>query len=101
MPFLVRAGLVSDPPLADARANLEAATPLIQERINTLSDAVDLLAFLFIADAKLTIAPTTRVWLRSPVRRWPLPPLRWQLSRRSRPPRSKPPCAPPWWKGSA
>ena len=56
VPFFVRAGLVSDPPLPDERAILEAATPLIQERMNTLAEAVDLLAFLFVADAKLTRA---------------------------------------------
>jgi glutamyl-tRNA synthetase len=36
---------------------LIAATPLIQERINTLSEAVDLLAFLFAPDDKITIQP--------------------------------------------
>ena len=36
VPFLVRAGLVSDPPLPDERELLAAATPLVQERMNTL-----------------------------------------------------------------
>ena len=57
VPFLVAAGLVSDPPLPDERERLLAATPLIQERINTLSEAVDLLAFLFQPDDKITIRP--------------------------------------------
>ena len=52
MPFLAAAGLVSDPPLPAEQERLQAATPLIQERINTLSEAVGLLAFLF--------RPTTR-----------------------------------------
>ena len=42
-------------PLSGKR--LAAATPLIQERINTLSEAVGLLAFLFLPDDKITIAP--------------------------------------------
>jgi glutamyl-tRNA synthetase len=57
VPFLVAAGLVNDPPLPGQRERLLAATPLIQERINTLSEAVDLLAFLFAPDDKITIRP--------------------------------------------
>ena len=56
-PFLVRAGLVSDPPLPDEQDLLAAAAPLVQERINTLSEAVDLLAFLFRSDDQLEIDP--------------------------------------------
>ena len=57
VPFLVGAGLVSDPPLPEERARLVAATPLIQERIATLSEAVELLRFLFTADDAITIEP--------------------------------------------
>jgi glutamyl-tRNA synthetase len=57
VPFLVRSGLVSDPPLPDEQRLLAAATPLVQERINTLSEAVDLLGFLFIEDDALEIDP--------------------------------------------
>ncbi len=57
VPFFVAAGLVSDPPLPDERALLAAATPLVQERIQTLSEAVDMLAFLFTADESLAIDP--------------------------------------------
>jgi glutamyl-tRNA synthetase len=56
-PFLAAAGLISQPPLPAERDRLTAATPLIQERINTLSDAVGLLAFLFLPDDKINIAP--------------------------------------------
>ncbi len=52
---LVAAGLVSDPPLADERALLDAATPLVQERINTLSEAVELLRFLFTPDERIVV----------------------------------------------
>jgi glutamyl-tRNA synthetase len=57
VPFFVAAGLVSDPPLPDERALLAAATPLVQERIQTLSEAVDMLVFLFTADESLAIDP--------------------------------------------
>ena len=57
VPFLARAGLISDPPLPAQWDRLQEATPLIQERINTLSEAVDLLAFLFTEDARLEIDP--------------------------------------------
>jgi glutamyl-tRNA synthetase len=57
VPFLAAAGLVKDPPLPGQHERLLAATPLIQERINTLSEAVDLLAFLFQPDDKITIQP--------------------------------------------
>ena len=49
--------MISEPPLPAERDKLAAATPLIQERINTLSEAVGLLAFLFLPDDKITIAP--------------------------------------------
>ncbi len=57
VPFLVRAGLVADPPTPDQQERLEAATPLIQERISTLSEAVEMLAFLFRRDADILIEP--------------------------------------------
>ena len=57
VPFLAAAGLIRQPPLPAELDRLAAATPLIQERINTLSEAVGLLAFLFLRDDKITIAP--------------------------------------------
>jgi glutamyl-tRNA synthetase len=57
VPFLAAAGLISDPPGPEQRDRLAAATPLIQERINTLSEAIGMLAFLFLPDDKITIAP--------------------------------------------
>ena len=56
LPFLVAAGLIGDPPSSEEHGRLAAATPLIQERINTLSEAVGMLAFLFLPDDKITIA---------------------------------------------
>jgi glutamyl-tRNA synthetase len=57
VPFFAAAGLISDPPRPAEHDRLAAATPLIQERINTLSEAVGMLAFLFLPDDKITIAP--------------------------------------------
>jgi glutamyl-tRNA synthetase len=57
VPFLAGAGLISDPPLPHERSRLVAATPLIQERITTLSEAVELLRFLFTDDHDITIEP--------------------------------------------
>jgi glutamyl-tRNA synthetase len=57
VPFLVRAGLVSDPPRPAEQERLEAATPLIQERISTLSEAVEMLGFLFLPDQSIVIEP--------------------------------------------
>ncbi|HET8561506.1 MAG TPA: glutamate--tRNA ligase [Marmoricola sp.] len=47
VPFLAGAGLVSDPPTDDQRRRLDAAMPLVHERINTLAESVDMLGFLF------------------------------------------------------
>jgi glutamyl-tRNA synthetase len=56
IPFFAAAGLIGEPARPGEHDRLAAATPLIQERINTLSEAVSLLAFLFLPDDKITIA---------------------------------------------
>jgi glutamyl-tRNA synthetase len=48
IPFLVEAGLVEDPVADEQRHLLDAAMPLVHERINTLSEAVPMLGFLFV-----------------------------------------------------
>lgn len=55
VPFLVRAGLVTDPPQDDELARLRGATPLIKERLNTCSDVVGKVAFLFTPDEQIEI----------------------------------------------
>lgn len=45
--YLSLAGIISDPPTQKQSEVLAAAAPLIQERITVLSEAVDMLAFLF------------------------------------------------------
>ena len=51
LPFLQRAGLVADPPTAEDRALLTAAAPLVQERMTTLGECVEMLGFLFADEA--------------------------------------------------
>ena len=54
LPFLKDAGVVSDP-VSDADAQLlELAMPLIAERMNKLTEAVDMLGFLFVDEAEFT-----------------------------------------------
>ncbi|MBA3528578.1 MAG: glutamate--tRNA ligase, partial [Propionibacteriaceae bacterium] len=57
VPFLVAARLVDNPPRPEEKELLLAATPLVQERINTLSEVVDMLRFLFVADYQIQIEP--------------------------------------------
>jgi glutamyl-tRNA synthetase len=54
-PFLQQAGLVGDPPTADEAQLVEAAAPLIQERIASLAQVPAMLAFLF--GKTFTVAP--------------------------------------------
>ncbi|GAA4691022.1 glutamate--tRNA ligase [Nocardioides conyzicola] len=58
LPFLKRAGVVSDP-VSDADAELlELAMPLVAERINKLTEAVDMLGFLFVDEAAFAVDAT-------------------------------------------
>jgi len=50
LPFLHAAGLVTDPPTAEHQAVLDAAMPLVAERMNKLTESVDLLAFLLVEE---------------------------------------------------
>ncbi len=51
LPFLVAAGLVADPPTDAQRTVLDAAMPLVAERMNKLTESVDMLAFLLVDEA--------------------------------------------------
>lgn len=55
VPFLARAGLVSDPLNEEQQRLLTGVVPLIRERINTLSEVIDMAGFLFLRDDELTI----------------------------------------------
>jgi glutamyl-tRNA synthetase len=57
LPYLKAAGVVSDP-LNDADAQLlEQAMPLVAERINKLTESVDMLGFLFVDEADFVVDP--------------------------------------------
>jgi glutamyl-tRNA synthetase len=57
LPFLKEAGVVSDP-VSDADAQLlEQAMPLVAERINKLTEAVEMLDFLFVEETAFTVDP--------------------------------------------
>ena len=55
VPYFVTDGLVADPPTPEQHALLAAVTPLVQERIQTLHEAVGLVSFLFVGDRDLVI----------------------------------------------
>jgi glutamyl-tRNA synthetase len=57
IPFLQGAGLVSDPVSDEQRALLDAAMPLVGERINKLTEAVDMLGFLLVDEAAFARDP--------------------------------------------
>lgn len=57
VPFLAGAGVLPAEPSAAQLATLQAAVPLVQERMNTLSESVDMLGFLFVDEDAFTIDP--------------------------------------------
>ena len=57
VPFLAQAGVLPAEPTAEQKAVLRAAVPLVQERMNTLDESVDMLGFLFVDDANFAIDP--------------------------------------------
>jgi glutamyl-tRNA synthetase len=54
VPFLAESGLVDEPISQDQRRLLDAAMPLVHERINTLSESVPMLGFLFVEEESFT-----------------------------------------------
>ncbi len=57
VPYLADAGLVGEVPSDQELALLAAATPLVNERITVLSEAVEMLAFLFVSEDGFTVDP--------------------------------------------
>jgi glutamyl-tRNA synthetase len=57
LPFLKQAGVVGDPVHDSDAQLLELAMPLVCERINKLTEAVDMLGFLFVDEADFTRDP--------------------------------------------
>jgi glutamyl-tRNA synthetase len=65
-PFLAGAGLVAEPP-APAQAELIAAgAPLIQPRIGKLTEAAEMLWFLFVSEAEFAIDPEAAASVQTP-----------------------------------
>ena len=102
LPFLKEAGVVADPvPDADAQL-LELAMPLVAERINKLTEAADMLGFLFVDEAAFERDPDRRreAARRDRARRRPGGVRRPRRARTSgRPPRSRTRCRPRWSTG--
>ena len=57
LPFLQRSGLAADPPTAAQAAMTEAACPLVQERVSQLTEAADMLGFLFVPQDEFGVNP--------------------------------------------
>ena len=60
VPFFQKADLIADPPTAQQLEKLTEATPLVHERMTLLTEAVDMLRFLFIADDDFVIDKADR-----------------------------------------
>jgi glutamyl-tRNA synthetase len=57
VPYLRKAGLLGEELTAEQRATLAAAAPLVQERMGTLAESVDMLGFLLVAEEHFTRDP--------------------------------------------
>jgi len=57
LPFLQRSGLAADPPTAAQAALTQAACPLVQTRVSQLTEAADLLGFLFVPQDEFAVNP--------------------------------------------
>lgn len=60
-PYLQAAGVVADPVTADEGELLDKAMPLVNERINKLTEAVDMLGFLFSAQVEYDEADVAKL----------------------------------------
>ena len=60
VPYFQTAGLISDPPTEQQLGRLAAATPLVHERMTLLTEAVDMLRFLFVSNKEFTIDEADR-----------------------------------------
>jgi glutamyl-tRNA synthetase len=59
-PYLTGAGLLADPPTAEQQQVLASIAPLAQERMVVLSEAVGLLAFLFVDEVEIDPAAAAK-----------------------------------------
>ncbi len=66
LPVLQAAGVIATPASAAQVALLEAATPLVHERMKLLSEAIEMVGFLFIDDAAFEIDPASAAKVLGP-----------------------------------
>lgn len=66
IPYLQRAGSIGDEVTAGDRDMVEAAAPLIHERVTTLSEAAAMLAFLFVPEDDFVVDPAEGALLVTP-----------------------------------
>jgi glutamyl-tRNA synthetase len=64
VPYLAVDGLISDPPTEQQLGLLDAAAPLVQERMVTLGEVVGMLGFLFMAEESFAIEPEALAGLK-------------------------------------
>jgi len=57
VPFLAKAHLVAEPPTPEQQAVITAAVPLVQERMETLSQSVGMLGFLLVPEERFSVDP--------------------------------------------
>jgi glutamyl-tRNA synthetase len=57
LPFLETAGLVAHPPSQAERELVQRAAPLVQERVGQLTEAGELLGFLFVDEQHFAVEP--------------------------------------------
>jgi glutamyl-tRNA synthetase len=57
VPYLRRAGLLAEEPTAEQRAMLVEAAPLVQERMTTLGEVVEMLGFLLVDEGRFSRDP--------------------------------------------
>ncbi len=57
IPFLATAGVLPEQPSEEQLAVLRAAVPLVQERMDTLSESEEMLGFLFVSEDLFTVDP--------------------------------------------
>ncbi|MGK5112116.1 glutamate--tRNA ligase [Geodermatophilus sp. CPCC 205506] len=60
VPFLAGAGLVADPPTPEQDRVLRAIAPMVQERVVVLSEAVDMVRFLFVDEVEIDPAAAAK-----------------------------------------
>ena len=60
VPYFQSAGLIGDEPTSDQLATLLAAAPLVHERMGRLTEAVDMLRFLFVGEDDFVVDETDR-----------------------------------------